>query len=87
MSLAKLRAAPVTVRVRQGGEALRPYARAAKRKLKNWLQEQHILPWLRDRAPLLFCGEELVCVPGAVAAEFQAGADEEGVEMQVFRRS
>ncbi|MEQ1629178.1 MAG: tRNA lysidine(34) synthetase TilS [Gallionella sp.] len=86
ISLAKLRAAPVTLRVRQGGEMLRPNARAKTRKLKNLLQEQNILPWLRDRTPLLFCGEELVCVPGAVAAEYQAGADEEGVEMQVFPR-
>lgn len=87
ISLAKLRAATVTVRVRQGGESLRPHARATTRKLKNWLQEQHILPWLRDRAPLLFCGEVLVCVPGAVAAEFQADADEEAIAMQVTPRS
>lgn len=87
ISLAKLRAATITVRVRQGGEALRPHQRGTTRKLKNWLQEQRILPWLRDRAPLLFCGEELVCVPGAVAAEFQTGADEEGVVMQVIPRS
>ncbi len=87
ISLAKLRAATISVRVRKGGEALRPHQRGTTRKLKNWLQEQRILPWLRDRAPLLFCGEELVCVPGAVAAEFQTGADEEGVVMQVIPRS
>jgi tRNA(Ile)-lysidine synthase len=83
ISLAKLRRAPVTLRVRQGGESIRPQANAATRSLKNWLQEQCIPPWLRDRAPLLFCGEELVCVPGAIAADYQAGEGEAGVEMQV----
>lgn len=83
ISLAKLRSAPVTLRFRQGGETLRPRANAATRTLKNWLQEQHIPPWLRDRLPLLYCGEVLVCVPGAIAAEYQAGEGEAGVEMRV----
>lgn len=83
ISLAKLRSGPVTLRVRQGGETLRPHARAKTRTLKNWLQEQNVPPWLRDRAPLLFCGDQLVCAPGAVAAEFQAGGDEAGLEMLV----
>jgi tRNA(Ile)-lysidine synthase len=87
ISLAKLRAAPVTLRFRQGGETLRPHANAAKRTLKNWLQEQHIPPWLRDRVPLLFCGEDLVCTPGAIAADFQAWAGEAGVEMRLNPRS
>lgn len=86
ISLAKLRAAPVTLRVRQGGELFRPHARGSTRKLKNWLQEQNVLPWLRDRVPLLFCGEELVCAAGAVAAVYQASAGEESVEMRVNPR-
>lgn len=83
ISLAKLHAAPVTLRFRQGGETLRPHAHAATRTLKNWLQEQRTPPWLRDRLPLLFCGAELVCAPGAVAAEFQAEVGEAGVEMRL----
>ena len=82
ISLAKLRSAPVTLRVRQGGEAMRPHAHGPTRTLKNLLQEQHVPPWLRDRLPLLYCGEELVCVLGvAIAAEFQAGEHEAGVQM------
>lgn len=82
ISLKKLQAAAVTLRVRQGGEALRPHAKASKRSLKNLLQEHHIPPWQRDRLPLLYSGASLVCVPGvATAAEFQASADEMGVEL------
>ena len=80
ISLGKLQHAPVTLRLRQGGETLRPHSKAATRTLKNLLQEHNIPPWQRDRLPLLYCGEELVCVVGvAIAAEFQAVADEAGV--------
>lgn len=80
ISLAKLQRAPVTLRLRQGGETLRPHPNAATRTLKNLLQEQHVPPWQRDCLPLLFCGDELVCMPGvAIAAEYQAVADEAGI--------
>jgi tRNA(Ile)-lysidine synthase len=69
-------------RYRQGGESLRPFVHAPTRTLKNLLQEQRVPPWLRDRLPLLYCGEELVCVPGvAVAAEFCASAAEAGMRI------
>lgn len=85
ISLAKLRRAPVTLRLRSGGETLRPDPHAATRTLKNLLQEHRVPPWQRDRLPLLYCGEELVCVPGvAVAAEYQAGADEAGISLGVL---
>jgi len=86
ISLEKLRRAAVTLRLRNGGESLRPHANAATRTLKNLLQEHHIPPWHRDRLPLLYCGDELVCVPGrfdmlrtgmAVAAEYQVVSDDE----------
>ncbi|MDH2917576.1 MAG: tRNA lysidine(34) synthetase TilS [Sideroxydans sp.] len=83
ISLAKLSHAPVTLRLRLGGETLRPAAKAAMRTLKNLLQEQGVPPWLRSRLPLLYCGEELVCVAGLIAANFQAEADEAGVDMQL----
>ncbi len=80
MSLEKLAAAPVTIRLRSGSETLRPHPNAATRTLKNLLQERHIPPWRRERLPLLYCGEKLVCVPGvAVAAEYQAAKGEAGV--------
>jgi len=80
ISLARLQAQPVTVRVRRGGERLQPDCRRPRRSLKNLLQESRIPPWRRDRLPLLFCGNELVWAPGiGVACEFQAAADERSV--------
>ncbi|MBI5439514.1 MAG: tRNA lysidine(34) synthetase TilS [Nitrosomonadales bacterium] len=84
LSLAKLQRAPVTLRLRHGGETLHHHPNAATRTLKNLLQEHRVPPWQRDRLPLLYCGEELVCVPGvAIAAEYQAGAEEAGVQFCV----
>jgi tRNA(Ile)-lysidine synthase len=76
----KLQRAPVTLRLRKGGEALRPYANGATRSLKNLLQEHRIPPWQRERLPLLYCGDELVSVVGvAISAEYQALQNEEGM--------
>lgn len=81
-SLAKLQCAPVTLRMRCGGESLRPHQNAAMRTLKNLLQEHRVPPWQRDRLPLLYCGDDLVCIPGvATAAEYRAAAGEEGIEL------
>ncbi len=87
ISLAKLQRAPVTLRLRRGGETLRPHPNAVTRTLKNLLQEHHVPPWQRDGLPLLYCGDDLVCVPGvAVAAEYQAGVGETGVSLVIAVR-
>jgi tRNA(Ile)-lysidine synthase len=84
ISREKLQRAPLSWRYRQGGEALRPFANSPSRTLKNLLQEHQIPPWLRDRLPLLYCGEALVCVPGvAIAAEYAANADEPGLAIHL----
>lgn len=70
------------VRYRQGGESCRLVGRPDK-SLKKILQEQAIEPWLRDRLPLLYVGEALVCIPGVgVASEFAATAQETGIHIQ-----
>ncbi len=81
ISLARLISLAVTVRRRIGGERLRPHAGRPRRSLKNLLQEARIPPWLRDRLPLLFCGQTLVYVPGiGIDIEFRAAAGEVGVQ-------
>ncbi|MDD5241427.1 MAG: tRNA lysidine(34) synthetase TilS [Sulfuricella sp.] len=80
LSQAKLVAGPVTVRLRQGGERLRPDCHRPSRSLKNLLQEAGIPPWQRQRLPLLFSGERLVCVSGiGVECDYQAAEGEPGV--------
>jgi tRNA(Ile)-lysidine synthase len=61
----------VQVRLRSGGERLRPDARRPSRTLKNLFQEAGVPPWERERMPLLFCGDDLVWAPGlGVDAKF-----------------
>ena len=84
ISTAKLQRAPVMLRLRSGGETLRPQLHAVTRTLKNLLHEHHVPPWLRERLPLLYCGVDLVCVPGvAVAAEYQAGEHEAAIQVEL----
>ncbi len=80
ISLERLSSAPVTLRLRGGGEALRPGRAAATRSLKKLLQQHHVPPWRRERLPLLYCGEMLASVVGvAVAADFQVAPGEAGL--------
>jgi tRNA(Ile)-lysidine synthase len=50
------------LRFRQGGEQIRVTARGPTRPLKKLLQESGVLPWMRDRLPLLYAAGELVAV-------------------------
>ncbi len=87
LSVTKLRMAPVTVRLRRGGERLRVDAQRPYRTLKNLWQEKGTPPWRRMNQPLLFCGEQLVCVPGlGEAFEWRAAPGERGliVSWQTF---
>jgi tRNA(Ile)-lysidine synthase len=56
--------ASLSVRPRAGGERLRPDPRRPRRTLKNLFQEAGVPSWQRDGMPLLFSGDELVCIPG-----------------------
>ncbi|HWU68500.1 MAG TPA: tRNA lysidine(34) synthetase TilS [Stenotrophobium sp.] len=53
---------PLTVRLARGGERIRLTRTAHHRTLKNLLQEAAVPPWLRPRLPLLYAGEQLLCV-------------------------
>jgi tRNA(Ile)-lysidine synthase len=50
------------LRYRHGGEKFKPIGQAHTKQLKKLLQEAGIVPWMRDRIPLLFSGGELVAV-------------------------
>jgi tRNA(Ile)-lysidine synthase len=53
---------PVTVRLRHGGERLKPAGHAHHRELKKLLAERGVPPWLRARVPLVYRESELVAV-------------------------
>jgi tRNA(Ile)-lysidine synthase len=50
------------VRFRAGGERIRPAGREGTRPLGKLLQESGVVPWMRDRLPLLYAGNDLVAV-------------------------
>jgi tRNA(Ile)-lysidine synthase len=78
--LERLAGRKLTVRLRQGGERLRPDAARPTRSLKGLLQDRGVPPWQRERLPLLYCGEELVAVPGiGIACDWQASTEEAGI--------
>jgi tRNA(Ile)-lysidine synthase len=53
---------PLRVKWREGSASLRPDARRPSRTLKHLFQEAGIVPWMRQRIPLLFAGNSLVAV-------------------------
>jgi tRNA(Ile)-lysidine synthase len=73
----------LSVRFRTGGEVCKPASRAHERPLKKWLQELRVVPWMRERLPLLYIGEQLAGVAGLfVCAAFAAGKDEPGLRIE-----
>ncbi|ODT84204.1 MAG: tRNA lysidine(34) synthetase TilS [Nitrosomonadales bacterium SCN 54-20] len=83
ISLQKIDEQPLMIRVRQGGERLRPDCNRPRRSLKNLLREASLPPWQRQRLPLIFSGEQLVCVPGiGVECDFQAADDGQGLVVE-----
>lgn len=50
------------LRYRNGGEEIRLQGHALTHKLKKLLQQDGVLPWMRDRLPLLYAEDRLVAV-------------------------
>jgi tRNA(Ile)-lysidine synthase len=87
IQLVKLSEQPVTVRMRRGGERLRPDRNRPRRSLKNLLREASLPPWERDALPLIFSGDHLVCVPGiGIDCAYQAASGEPGLVVE-WRRT
>jgi tRNA(Ile)-lysidine synthase len=52
----------LTLRFRRGGERFRPHDRAHRHSLRSLFQERGVVPWLRDRVPLIYRGSELAAI-------------------------
>lgn len=57
------------VRFRRGGERCRPRGKKHHYVLNKLMQEWQVPPWLRDRIPLIYRGDELVMVVGYCQCE------------------
>ncbi|TAN07318.1 MAG: tRNA lysidine(34) synthetase TilS [Rhodanobacteraceae bacterium] len=53
---------PLTVRLRRGGERLRPAGQAHTRAVGDLFRAARVAPWLRPRCPLIYHGDELIAV-------------------------
>ena len=53
---------PLTIRLRQGGEHIRPAGDAHTRELRDLFQQSSMPPWRRAACPLLYASDELVGV-------------------------
>lgn len=71
----------ITVRFRQGGERIKPRGQSITHDLKKLFQSRAVPPWLRNRIPLIFVGDELAAVVGfCLADSFAAEKNEDGLE-------
>ena len=50
------------VALREGGERFRPRGHRRHKALKQWFQEQGIVPWMRARVPLIYVDDRLVAI-------------------------
>ncbi|HEY8329433.1 MAG TPA: tRNA lysidine(34) synthetase TilS [Rhodanobacter sp.] len=55
-------AEPLHVRLRRGGERIKPDGDAHTRELRDLFQQARLPPWQRNACPLLYAGDELVAV-------------------------
>lgn len=53
---------PLTVRLRQGGERIKPAGDRHTRELRDLFQQAMLPPWRREACPLLYAGGELIAV-------------------------
>jgi tRNA(Ile)-lysidine synthetase-like protein len=61
----------LTIKFRQGGEKIYLH-QGHSASLKKLYQIEKILPWMRDKLPLIYIKEELICaVAGFVAGRYQ----------------
>jgi tRNA(Ile)-lysidine synthase len=63
----------LTLRFRSGGERFRPHGREHHHSLKGLFQEEGVVPWMRERVPLLYRGDELAAI-----GDLWIGADAAG---------
>lgn len=79
---------PLQVRLPRGGERLRPAGQTIEKSVRRLLQEAGVEPWLRSRVPLIYAGDQLLAAGDSwIAAEFAAGAAEQGFAIEWTRSS
>lgn len=79
----RLAAGNITVRFREGGERLRPMGDRHHRTLRNLFQERGVVPWMRERVPLVYLDGCLLAVADLWAEdEFSAANGGRGLRFE-----
>ena len=74
------------VQFRKGGESIQPVGHKITKKLKKLFQENHILPWVRDKIPLIYQKSELISVGDLwFNRNYTASTDEDGFMVNWIR--
>jgi tRNA(Ile)-lysidine synthase len=74
----------LAVRSRRAGDRLRPVGRGGSRSVKALLGEYDVPSLVRERVPVVVCGEQVVWLPGGPPDEaFVPAAADEGVDLGV----
>ena len=83
ISKLKTKNADFVVRYRQGGEKIHPDNMAQSKTVKQLFQEYSVLPWLRDRIPLIYINGDLAVIPGfCIDKNYSADKDEPSWNIQ-----
>jgi len=74
--------AKITIRYRHGGEKIYLNSLSNSKTVKQLFQEYGVLPWLRDRVPLIYINEELAVIPGfCIGKRFSASGNERSLDI------
>lgn len=70
---------PLNVRLRRGGERIKPAGDPHTRELRDLFQQARVPPWVRERCPMIYADDELIAVGDNWISErgmaiFNAGA-------------
>jgi tRNA(Ile)-lysidine synthase len=52
----------LSIKFRKGGEKIHLNGSHHSKTLKNFLNERKVLPWVRDKIPLIYDNQELICI-------------------------
>ena len=77
LSKEKIDNASISVQYRHGGEKIQPNNNVHTKTVKQLFQERGVLPWVRDRFPLVYVNDTLAAIPGVcVDINYSAELDE-----------
>ena len=69
----------LAIKYRKGGEEIKPSGHKITKSLKNLFQENNVLPWVRDKIPLIYVDQELISVGDLwFNQDYKASGNEDG---------